>query len=376
MHDRTALGLADIDDATLASYVAESLGRRRVSLIGSHASPVDYELTTMTTGARFWVEGQATTDGDVLPFRFFVKVAQSVARSPIMEQIPPEFRAPVVANLPWQIEPNAYRSVLGDQLPDGMRLPRCHDVRELDEESAAMWLEAVDHDPAPWDLARYGAAARMLGRFAADQRVAATDPNLLHPAGPTQARTYFEGRLRGQFLAAFSDEGFWHHPVVADAVDPETRERLMRLVAQVPALLDEIEALPLANIHGDACPQNLLVVDDEFVVIDWSFWSRAALGFDLSQLVISNVELGRRPASSLLDIQRVCLDGYRAGLADSGLEVAAADLARAHAVQLAIAAGIQSIPVERLGDADTPELRSFVAERIGALHFILEGVGI
>lgn len=376
MHDRHALGPADVDDATLSTYVAAALGRARVTVLDSCATVVDYPLTTMTTGARVWVVGEAADEGTVVPFRLFVKVARSVARSPIMELIPQEYHANTIASLPWHIEPGAYRSGLSDVVPKGMRLPRCHDVRDLDDESTAMWLEAIDHDPAPWDLDRYGAAARMLGRFAADERVAALDESLKHPAGPTQARLYWEGRLRGQFVTTYSDENFWHHPIVADAVDPETRDRLMTLVAQAPALIDEIETLPLANIHGDACPQNLLVVDDEFVVIDWSFWSRAALGFDLSQLVISNVELGRAPAASLPDIQQACLEGYRAGLAESGLEAAAEDLARAHTVQLAIAAGIQSIPVERLGEPDTPQLRSFVAERVSALRFILDGLGI
>ncbi|MCW2752265.1 MAG: hypothetical protein JWR83_3375 [Aeromicrobium sp.] len=376
MHDRNALGPANVDDATLTSYVAASLGRPQVSLLDSRATAVDYALTTMTTGARFWVEGKAEDQGVVMPYRFFVKVAQNVARSPMMEQIPSEFHAPIAENLPWQIEPNAYRSVLPDVVPDGMRLPRCHDVRELDEESAAMWLEVIDHDPSPWGLERYRAAARMLGRYAADERVTAIDPRLKHPAAPNQARIYFEARLRGQFIAAYSDADFWRHPIVAASVDSQTRDRLLTLVARAPALIEEIEALPLANIHGDACPQNLLVVDDGFAVIDWSFWGRSALGFDLSQLVISNVELGQAPAASLPGIQQVCLEGYRAGLADSGLEVATSELARAHAVLLAIAAGIQSIPVERLGDPDTPELRAFAAERVSALRHILDGVGL
>lgn len=373
MSDLSVLGAAEPTRSELDRIVGESLGLTRATVESAQVEVVDYSLETMTTGGRFWISGVARNHEEAIPFRVFMKIAQSVALSPIMGMIPPEFQERVIATLPWQIEPNAYRSTLSASVPESMRLPRCFGVVDLDAHSAAMWLEAVDHDESPWNIDRYGRAARMLGRFAADREIAAIDDGVKHPAGPQQARHYFDGRLAGQFVTPFRTEEFWQHPLAAPAGD--LRPRLLHLIDEVPALLDEIESLTLLNAHGDACPQNLLPAGDEFVVIDWGFWATAALGFDLSQLVISEIQLGIRPGSDLPELRRVCLDGYREGLADGGIEVSAEALERAHDIQAAIAGAITALPVERFAEPITPPLQKLAHERTVSARILLDAVG-
>jgi hypothetical protein len=375
MHDRTALGPANIDDTTLNSYVAASLGRPDVSVLDSHASPVDYDFTTLTTGGRWWVTGTARQDGADVPFRLFVKLVQSATRSPAMAHIPPQFHEKIALGLPWHVEPNAYRSDLATRVPPGVRMPRAYRVAEIDDDSCALWLEAVAYDDSPWTPDRYRDAAIMLGRFAGSASVAATDPKLTHPAGPHQARIYFENRLQDQFVSAYEEGGVWGHPAVAAHFDDMLRSRLTSLIAAAPALIDEIEALPLLNAHGDAAPQNLLVVPDGFCVIDWSFWCRAALGFDLSQLVYSEVDLDRSDASPFRDIQAASLAGYREGLAAEDVEVGEAELKRAHTIQLAIAHGISTVPIERL-DAHPADVERSVQARATVLRHVLDDLGL
>ena len=48
------------------------------------------------------------------------------------------------ASVPWRTEALAYASDLGDRLPDGLSMPRALGVFDLDELSAAIWLEEVD----------------------------------------------------------------------------------------------------------------------------------------------------------------------------------------------------------------------------------------
>ncbi|MEO6605943.1 MAG: phosphotransferase [Aeromicrobium sp.] len=369
MTGRDALGSIDVDDAALAAMLGVD------GIVDSAASIVEYDLTTMTTGGRWWVEGTARLGQTDVAFRLFVKLVQSATRSPVMAEIPVEFHDSISSVLPWHIEPNAYRGNLSSLLPDGMRIPHSYAVADVDDDSCALWLEAVIHDESTWTLDRYREAARMLGRFAASRSVSTIDPGLTHPMGPTQARIYFENRLRGQFPAAYAEGGVWGHPAVAAHVDSTLRARLMSLIEVAPELLDEIESLPLLNAHGDAAPQNLLAVPDGFCVIDWGFWTRAAVGFDLSQLVYSEVDLDRADASAFRDIQQACLSGYGEGLAQEGTEIGEAALKRAHTIQLAMAHGISAIPLDRL-DGD-PELAGrSTRERVVVLRHLLDDLGL
>ncbi len=369
MAGRDALGPVDVDDQTLAEMLSAD------GIVESQVDDVDYGLTTLTTGERWWVSGTARQDGADVPFRLFVKVVQSALRSPAMADIPPQFHTMIADALPWHVEPNAYRSDLARRVPDGMRIPHAYRVAEVDDESCALWLAAVEHDESPWDLDRYRDAAAMLGRFAGSAEVAAMDHELTHPARPQQARTYFDKRLTDQFISSYEEGGVWHHPAVAAHFDDALRARLMSLIAAAPALIDEIETLPLLNAHGDAAPQNLLVVPNGFCVIDWGFWCRSALGFDLSQLVYSEVDLDRSDASAFRDIQAASLIGYREGLADEGVEIGEAELKRAHTIQLAIAHGISSVPLDRLG-GEPSAVNASARARSTVLKYVLDDLGL
>ena len=90
MHDRTLLGPADVDDATLAAMVASSLGARDadVEVLDTHVEEFPYDLPAITTGGRYVVRGTADVDGHRASFAMFVKVVQSWSRSPFFQFVP------------------------------------------------------------------------------------------------------------------------------------------------------------------------------------------------------------------------------------------------------------------------------------------------
>src|SRR3954453_15960946 len=135
MHERSALGPADVDDDTLAGFVAAMLGRPRdeVQLVDSRAEGGPYEIPAITTATRAWVRGRARVDGADLPYSFFVKHVQSWARSPLFASVPPEFRQMAEALVPWRTEPAVYRTDLRQPLPDGLIYARCFVVMDLDD---------------------------------------------------------------------------------------------------------------------------------------------------------------------------------------------------------------------------------------------------
>ena len=147
--ERTELGAADVDDAVLRAMVGGRLGASRtdIELLSVRIETVDYDLSAITTGGRWWVRGEARVDGVIRPWSFFVKVMQSWSRSPLFEMVPEDIREVAAASVPWRTESLVYRSDLATRLPDGLLMPAAHGVFDLDEASASIWLEEVEGRP-------------------------------------------------------------------------------------------------------------------------------------------------------------------------------------------------------------------------------------
>ena len=373
MEKRTALGAADVDDDVLAEMVAAQLGVGRVELLTAVAEVAPYDLEALTTAGRFWVHGKAGCGDTTMPYRFFVKVVQSWERSPYFAFVPTELREVAIASVPWRREPDVYASDLGDRLPAGLSMPAARGVVELDQLSAAIWLDAVEAVPVRWDARRFTHAAYLMGRLAASADVAP-----LSAIGDIDnvPRTYAAGRLTQQVLPALHDEDLWSHPVMTAAFDNRLRDDLRTAAGRVPAMLDELDLVPLATFHGDACTRNLLVrrgaEEDGFVLIDFGFWGRGPVGFDLSQLLLGEVQTGERDADELPALEAACVDDYVRGLADEGLDLPVEVVRRSHALLMLEFSGLSAIPFELLDGPPSPEAVRIARERAVAARFILD----
>lgn len=373
MHHREALGPADVSDQMLTELVAALVGEPldRVDLLDSHAEQVDYALPSITTAGRYWVRGQALVGQRCQPFAFFVKHVQSWARSPLFAQVPTEIAAMAEAGVPWRTEPLAYRSDLGDRLPRGLRMPRAFGVFDLDEKSASVWMEEIAAVPAEWDVARFAQAAYLLGRLAASSRVR-------ERADVGQfawtVRDYLHGRLTHQVIPLVRDAGVWQHPLTAPAFDDSLRARLQASADRAEELVDELAGLPLGTIHGDACPNNLLVTadNDGLVLIDYGFFGQGPIGFDLGQLLVGDIQIGRQQASTLQTVENTILPSYVEGLRAEGCEIALDVVRRAHALHLMLFTGLSTLPFEHLGAQPTPTLHQMAADRATIARFSLD----
>lgn len=373
MSDRVLLGPAAPDDDALAAVVARGVGVTDVTevrVLSCDVQVADYDIEALTTAGRYWVRGDAQHAGGRSPYAFFVKVVQSWTRTRYFEMIPEHLREVAAAGLPWRNEPDVYRSDVGDRLPEGLSMPEAFSVVDLDEESAALWLRAVDVDPQPWTLETFSRAAYLLGRLAASPRVRPL--NLI--GSQDVMRRYGHGRVEHQVVPILRDEELWSHPLVAEAFDSELRTRILAAVDALPGILDELDDAPLGTAHGDASPRNLLIErgsPDAFVLIDFGFWSQAPLGFDLSQLLLGEVQLGERPAAELPELEEACLDAYVAGLSAEGCEVALETVRRAHALTMLLFWALSSVPIEIMFGAPPPPPEVFT-ERARAARFVLD----
>lgn len=234
MHDRSLLGAADVNDGELTLMVADLLGH-------------PHELPAITTAGRYWVSGRARRPAGATAYRMFVKHIQAWTRSAEFEFVPPEMREMAAAEVPWRIEHLAYRSDLGDRLPDGLTMPRALGVHEPDAESAVVWLEEATAPQVCWDETRYRRAAYLLGRLAASPRVGE-----VRDLGEFEFKihTYVHGRVAGQVVPALRDPGVWQHPLVTGAFSDELRERLLSAADHVVEYADELVTLDLVSSHG------------------------------------------------------------------------------------------------------------------------------
>ena len=346
MANRSLLGAADVDDEAFGEIVARALGEdpATVTVLDCEASVVPYALDAITTAGRYWVAARAATPRGERDVRLFVKHVQSWSRSPLFRQVPEEMRAIAESSVPWRTEPLIYQSDLRDRLPAGLTMPVALHVAFLDEGSAAIWLPALDVDARDWHTADFAQAAHLLGRLAGSADVAELARVGELDGGPRTIRTYADGRLAGQVAPLLRSGALWRVPWIAEAFEPALRERLVAALDEVPGWVEEVEAGPLAVAHGDACPNNLLRTagSDEITLIDYAFWGRQCLGFDLGQLLVGDVQVGRRPVDSLPEVEREIVPAFVAGLHAEGVDVGEAAVARAHALHLMVFTGLST----------------------------------
>jgi hypothetical protein len=377
------LGYAAVSRHHLNSLVAASLHRDEVEILEVWAHPVDYASFSIATGALVRVQGTARSlEGDPEPFRIFVKQLQSARAWPLLHIIPEAHRETWTTSFPWRIEIDAFTSPLARALPDAMRLPELYEIVEIDDDRAAIWMEDVDADPAPWSLDRYRRAAYQLGRLAG-RRPLGTD-TALGPAdehrGPGVAiRMYAAGRLLNGAVPLLDVDDLWQHPSLVAALDTTgeaatLRGDLLNCVPYLDSWLTAMDQLPQTYAHGDASPQNLLIPrerPERFVVIDWGFNSALCVGFDLGQLLLGHVNSGDTPPSMLAAIHEVIEPAYCDGLASTGFVSTRDDVHRGYLMSLAARSLFTTLPLEELDAPDTPELRARLRTRIAMTRFLL-----
>jgi hypothetical protein len=217
------------------------------------------------------------------------------------------------ADLSWRHEADVYRGGLDDVLPPGMRMPRRYRVDDLGDDRVAEWLEDVPIAPVRWDLpasptppgCSAGWQPASPGRPAPRVGVPRPRPD---PADPALGDELFT-------LPILRGDVTWAHPHVAAVGDPTLRATCC---GSPNGFRDprRPERLPQAFVHGDASPpeparpggrparlrRHRLVAD-----------RTAAIGYDLSQLLIGLAHAGEYDVDALPAVQDAIVPAYASG---------------------------------------------------------------
>ncbi len=301
---------------------------------------------------------------------WFGKVLQHVRHWPGLAYIPPELGHRFAQEYPWRSELELWDHAYADRLPGGFRTPVLHGIVELGDDRIAVWMEDVDGATAAWDLDRFAAAARLLGRWNA--RCADRDLVVANDYPPGFAlRMYAEQAVVTRGLAPLADDELWSHPWLAEHAD--LRSRLRELGSDIPVMLERLDGFVQCIPHGDASPQNLLVPagePDTFVVIDVSFRTPHALGFDLGQLLVGLTQAGLVPASLLGGIAARILPAYVSGLEAEGLAGHADSVRSAFVTSVLLRSGFDSFVYDLLGSSGAGDRHAF-DERVALSRYLV-----
>ena len=364
--DKDALALASLTDARLAevaSAAGVSIARPQATL-----TPIAYDWGSPAT-AGLWradVRDRDQRQSGPPACTFFVKLVRDVRLWPGLRFFPDEAsRADFAAYYPWHFELDIHLAGIDSVMPAGMRTPVLYYAKSVDTDHMALWWEFITERSGPWQLADYRRAARLLGQLAARRRDGAEInkalPDITRTAhsGGSALRYYTSRRVQQGFLPALQAEQVWSHPVIRAALDrvadPALPSELLSLGAQLPLILDMLDALPRTYAHGDASPQNLLLPANEpdtVVVIDWGFGTLLPVGFDLGQLLVGLANAGQSDPLELAAIDAAIFPAYLDGLAAEDYKVEATAVRAGYVGGLAARSALCALPLEQLGDSD------------------------
>ncbi len=343
-----AASLPALDRETLTPPVRCALGDRVAELLDWRQETLVYIVQSPIAGGVSRVTGSARTRGAVVPWSLVLKIARAPeGRSwPDGRVAPPGWGMEPSHAQYWRREAEAYRSGLLDDLPEGIVAPRCYGVAAQGDDALRLWLETIEAiEPGPWPLARYGDAARCLGRL--NGAYLAGRPL---PTYPWLNRAFLRGwttdPARAVLTETITRAETWTHPLVRRCFPAPGAERLLRLIDEHEDLLAALDRLPQTLSHLDASSDNLLVRRDgagraEMVALDWAFVGIAAVGEEVGQLIARSLLAGAVPAGEAERLRAIVLAGYADGLRDAGWAASMEEIVRAVAVGASVAAALR-----------------------------------
>jgi hypothetical protein len=275
--------------------------------------PLIHEKVIETTGGLFVFNGHGKDRSEKKAWSVVLKVIQH-----------PEIGCETPQDLGyWRREMMAYQSGFLADLPSAIRTPKCYSVKET-ERDGWIWLENVKEiNGTEWSLQQFQRAAFHLGKFAGMQLVKQPVPEANWMCGSLFRGFYADGEWWEKFIDPASQNNAWQRGFVQSVYTEMQKKRVLSIWADKWRFITANERLPQVFCHNDAHRRNLIFcgddpVQEDLVVIDWSFCGPGGLGNDLGELVGTSLSYFAVDPAHAEELEASALEGYLAGLREAG----------------------------------------------------------
>lgn len=264
----------------------------------------------------------------------------------------------------WKREWHAYRSTWLPALLGPLVAARClgtGEVEPTDGSGGVAWIAMEDLATpvqGPLTQPQFREVARHLGIFNGrylDGRDLPTDPWL--------SRHWLRGWTEQAEPMMSLLPTAARHPVAGRIFTDDVIDDLEWAWDHRQALYATLDELPQTLCHNDLFPRNLFVghgPDPRTVAIDWAFCGPAPIGQELVALVSATQVFRECPVDQWEALERTCLDGYLAGLRDTG-SAAGEEAYVGYLLSTVLRFGVGAVP-PLLGSSLTTEHTQLISE--------------
>lgn len=227
----------------------------------------------------------------------------------------------------WKREILAFQSGLLAQLPEGVCAPRFYGVTE-NEHGAWIWMEYIEETTGKhWSLEDFRRTAQHLAR--SQGKYLAGTP-LIDQPWLTQAifrNVWDKDGFWSRWMNPACAQNAWQSPITRGGFSDRQKSRVLQLLAEKEHFFDANDRLPQVFCHNDASRRNFMWArsgqtgKEELIGIDWAFCGSGAVGNDLGQLVGTSLFFFEYNPMDAEPLEIAVMEGYLAGLAESGAKV-------------------------------------------------------
>jgi hypothetical protein len=307
-----------MDQAVLTRAVRKDQHDPDLVILDWTVEPIGHELLTDTTAGlfRFTGHGQSAKGGN-RPWTVVLKCINNPKQSS------QQLREATY----WRREILAFQSGLLDDLPPGVRAPRCYGVME-NEAGAWVWIEYIQESTSKqWSLDYFQRAARQLGRFQGAYLCGTPLPDQPWLCGPFFGIGWAEQNGWSGFMNPEFEQNAWKLPIAKELLNDKQKLRLLQLIVENRRFDLVNTRLPQVLCHNDIHLKNLMWASSpqtgerELIILDWAFAGTGAVGNDLGGLLGNSLYFFDYDPYDAETLEAALLDGYLAGIADHRVEI-------------------------------------------------------
>jgi hypothetical protein len=108
------------------------------------------------------------------------------------------------------------------------------------------------------------------------------------------------------------------HPIVTHMLPGNTLAQFLAIWEEHDQILNKLESLPQVFSHQDAFRRNLFTRGGRTIAIDWGYMGNTPVGAELVALIAGSLGFFEIPAGQVMEMDRLCFEGYLQGLRDAG----------------------------------------------------------